>query len=266
MTSSNVFNKSSVYEDWHTPDDSLSSRWDGFTSDSCECDFLERDFDAPCVQKLTWNRFEEYVEGAPKLREKSLHTSTTNPRLIDERKSHHSRKRKRASRNCSSLKKEKKNRMCNSKNVVDVTMREFLVGMEEELSSHASEPSSSSWFFCQSRPEVQLGDYVYHIVETLRISKPVLIHALIYVDRLVKETQFRLCLLSVHRVILTSIMIASKFMDDIVHSNKTFASIGLVDVEELNKAEKELLFGIKFDLYVSQSLFKNYCEALAVEI
>ena len=56
--------------------------------------------------------------------------------------------------------------------------------------------------------------------------------------------------LNVHRILLSSVMVAAKFLDDFYYSNEFWAKIGGVPNSELNTLELEFLFMTNFDLHV----------------
>lgn len=64
------------------------------------------------------------------------------------------------------------------------------------------------------------------------------------------------------RLIITSILIAAKFIDDIRLSNRDFAKIGAIKNEELNELEIEMLNTIGFAIHVGREEFDSYAEAI----
>jgi len=69
---------------------------------------------------------------------------------------------------------------------------------------------------------------------------------------------FALTSLNVHRVIITSVMLAAKFFDDQYFNNAYYAKVGGVPVGEMNILEVELLFRLNFSLHVTTDVFKKY--------
>ena len=59
-------------------------------------------------------------------------------------------------------------------------------------------------------------------------------------------------------MILISLVIASKFLEDYYFSNKDYAFVGGVDLKELNLIEIEFLLLIDYKLFVSNEVFFNY--------
>lgn len=76
-------------------------------------------------------------------------------------------------------------------------------------------------------------------------------------NRIVKqETLINVDSLTVHRLLLASLIVAAKFLDDTVASNRTWAYAGGLSVKELNSLEIRFLELISFDLYVELSDFE----------
>ena len=76
------------------------------------------------------------------------------------------------------------------------------------------------------------GDYNY-----ASCSTECFILVLIYVDRLIQKHNFVLTELNVHRVVITSILLAAKFFDDAYYNNAYYAKVGGVFVSETNQIQ-----------------------------
>eukprot|EP00958_Prasinococcus_capsulatus_P026445 scaffold4806_cov363-Prasinococcus_capsulatus_cf.AAC.4 len=57
--------------------------------------------------------------------------------------------------------------------------------------------------------------------------------------------------LSCHRLVITSILVATKWLDDAYYNNAYYGQIGGVTTKELNRMELEFLLRINFDLNVT---------------
>lgn len=117
---------------------------------------------------------------------------------------------------------------------------------------HASSPSS-----------VTVSRYLTHVAKYAECSNEVLLLATIYVDRaILRNADFNVTSLTVHRVILASIVIAAKFLDDRYFSNKHYAKVGGLPTEELNALEVEMLYMLGFELFVEDGHLEKYLVAL----
>jgi len=107
-------------------------------------------------------------------------------------------------------------------------------------------------------PPISIIDYMNRIVKYAFCSPECYIFALIYIDRLISNTGGRITLHNVHRLLITSIMLAAKGRDDKYYSNAYYSTLGGVTNTELNKLEVAFLSLINFDLYVSNEVFTRY--------
>lgn len=67
---------------------------------------------------------------------------------------------------------------------------------------------------------------------------------------------------TVHRILLTTLMLAAKFLDDYVASNRVWAFAGGVSVKQLNSMERRFLELISFDLYAEVPELENTKEKM----
>jgi hypothetical protein len=85
---------------------------------------------------------------------------------------------------------------------------------------------------------------------------------LIYLDRLVSLDEIVVDFRTIHRLLITGIMLATKFMDDTHHDNRHFAAVGGIHVQDLNKMEIEMIVALDFNLYVSPAQFNTYVDMI----
>jgi len=113
-------------------------------------------------------------------------------------------------------------------------------------------------------PPIKLTCYLKRIATFTRCSEESLILSLIYIDRLITnpERKFLVTALNVHRLILSSVLVAVKFYDDWYYDNVFFSKVGGVSSKELNILETEFLFLINFDLSVDSEMFLRYNKRL----
>lgn len=95
-------------------------------------------------------------------------------------------------------------------------------------------------------------------------SNECFILALIYIDRLIQQSNFLLTELNVHRVVITAVLLAAKFFDDAYYNNAYYAKVGGVLVSEMNGLEVDFLFRINFSLHVTPDVFDKYRAELHV--
>ncbi|GAU23356.1 hypothetical protein TSUD_334030 [Trifolium subterraneum] len=114
-------------------------------------------------------------------------------------------------------------------------------------------------------PTLSVRKYIDRICKYSACSPSCFVVAHIYMDRFLHHTEIKLTSLNVHRLLITSIMLAAKFMDDAFFNNAYYAKVGGVSTSELNRLEMSFLFGIDFRLQVSVDTFGSYCLQLEKE-
>jgi hypothetical protein len=105
--------------------------------------------------------------------------------------------------------------------------------------------------------------YLKRIMKYGGCSDCCVVVGLLYLQRL-KQCVITLRLTSnnMQRLLLTSVMVASKFLDDEYHSNKHWALIGGLSLQELNTLELRMLFRMSFHLQVTRKEYDQYQQAL----
>ncbi|KAI4301257.1 hypothetical protein L6164_034551 [Bauhinia variegata] len=114
-------------------------------------------------------------------------------------------------------------------------------------------------------PTLSIPKYIDRIFKYSGCSPSCFVVAHIYVDRFLQQSEVKLTSLNVHRLLITSIMIAAKFMDDAFFNNAYYAKVGGISTTELNRLEMNFLFSIDFRLQVSIDIFGKYCSQLEKE-
>ncbi|CAH9087254.1 unnamed protein product [Cuscuta europaea] len=111
-------------------------------------------------------------------------------------------------------------------------------------------------------PSMSVGQYVDRIFRYSNCSPACFVVAYIYLDRFVSRTGALLTSLNVHRLLITSIVLAAKFLDDGCYNNGYYAKVGGISNSELNKLEMKFLTALQFRLHVSVDTFISYCALL----
>uniref|UniRef100_A0A0E0K318 Cyclin n=1 Tax=Oryza punctata TaxID=4537 RepID=A0A0E0K318_ORYPU len=130
----------------------------------------------------------------------------------------------------------------------------------------AAAPASP--FRAMTKPGISVRAYAARIARFAGCSPACYVVAYIYLDRLLRRS--RRCLAvdsySVHRLLITAVLSAVKFMDDIRYNNAYFAKVGGISLAEMNYLEVDFLFGVGFDLNVTPETFADYCAVLQSEM
>lgn len=94
----------------------------------------------------------------------------------------------------------------------------------------AVDPSHVTKFHALRAPAISIEDYLQRISKYSGCSEECFILSLIYVDRLINQNQNLIVnSLCVHRLIITSIMLAAKFFDDQYFNNAYYGKVGGVN-------------------------------------
>uniref|UniRef100_A0A5B6YWX3 Cyclin n=1 Tax=Davidia involucrata TaxID=16924 RepID=A0A5B6YWX3_DAVIN len=114
-------------------------------------------------------------------------------------------------------------------------------------------------------PSLGIRQYIDRIFKYSCCSPSCFIVAQIYVDRFIQRTNVHLTPLNVHRLLITSVMVAAKFIDDAFFNNAYYAKVGGISTAELNRLEMKFLFSLDFRLNVTVQTFRKYCSQLEKE-
>ncbi|CAI5478810.1 unnamed protein product [Closterium sp. Yama58-4] len=112
-------------------------------------------------------------------------------------------------------------------------------------------------------PGISIDKYFDRIFKYARCSPSCYVMAYIFIDRIMQRKDAMLITtLNVHRLLITSILVAVKFMDDAYYNNAYYAKVGGISIEEMNRLELEFLFRLNFQLNVTETEFSSYCNVL----
>jgi len=120
-------------------------------------------------------------------------------------------------------------------------------------------PEAMTRFHALKPPSITVQNYLNRVVKYVACSTECFIMALIYIDRIIqRNTYFIITSLNVHRLLITSVMLAMKFFEDSYYTNAYYAKVGGVTCPEMNALELDFLFLVDFSLNVSPDLFNRY--------
>ncbi|KAA8494953.1 Cyclin-P3-1 [Porphyridium purpureum] len=125
---------------------------------------------------------------------------------------------------------------------------------------------------------ISILDYVSRVVQFMSCSPSCFVLSLIYLNRIqlrVFGPDAERCGITgtellndrnVHRLLITAIVIAAKFSDDIYYQNSFYAKVGGISVGELNALEREMLSLLNFRLYVDLDEYEAFEASLLAGI
>ncbi|PIA30762.1 hypothetical protein AQUCO_05400100v1 [Aquilegia coerulea] len=114
-------------------------------------------------------------------------------------------------------------------------------------------------------PGLSIRQYIERIFKYSSCSPSCFVVAHIYMDRFLQRGNVHLTSLNVHRILITSVMVAAKFLDDAFFNNAYYAKVGGVTTAEMNRLEIKFLFSLDFRLQVTVDAFRRHCLHLEKE-
>ncbi|GJX87269.1 cyclin-U4-1-like protein [Tanacetum coccineum] len=128
-------------------------------------------------------------------------------------------------------------------------------------------PQKVSAFHGLTRPSISIQCYLERIFKYANCSPSCYVVAYVYLDRFIQQQSALLInSFNVHRLLITSVMVAAKFMDDLYYNNAYYAKVGGISTTEMNFLEVDFLFGLGFQLNVNPTTFHTYCSYLQKEM
>ncbi|XP_048553452.1 cyclin-P4-1-like [Triticum urartu] len=138
---------------------------------------------------------------------------------------------------------------------------------KETTTTTTTKKTAVSAFQGLTKPAISVGGYLERIFRFAGCSPSCYVVAYIYLDRFLRRRPaLAVDSFNVHRLLITSVLTAVKFVDDICYNNAYFARVGGISLMEMNYLEVDFLFGIAFDLNVTPAVFASYCAVLQTEM
>lgn len=136
-----------------------------------------------------------------------------------------------------------------------------------EKSKGGSRRKDEVTFFHGSKAPVGMSvkQYLDRIFRYSRCSYSCFVVGLVYIERYLQNTGACLTYLNIHRLLVTSMLLAAKFLDNTSHDNAYYAKIGGIGTAEMNRLEMKFLFSLEFRLHVTREIFNKYCSKIAQE-
>ncbi|KDP22483.1 hypothetical protein JCGZ_26314 [Jatropha curcas] len=128
-------------------------------------------------------------------------------------------------------------------------------------------PQRISVFHGLTRPNISIQTYLERIFKYANCSPSCFVVAYVYLDRFAqRQPSLPINSFNVHRLLITSVLVSAKFMDDIYYNNAYYAKVGGISTAEMNVLEVDFLFGLGFQLNVAPTTFHTYCSYLQREM
>ncbi|ORX46575.1 cyclin-domain-containing protein [Hesseltinella vesiculosa] len=113
-------------------------------------------------------------------------------------------------------------------------------------------------FHSRAKPSISILAYLTRILKFAPFNNEALLSLLVYFDRIAAKRQYAINSLNAHRLLITSVVVASKFTSDVYYPNSRYAKVGGLPLLELNQLELEFLFLCDFQLHISVEDLQEY--------
>lgn len=135
---------------------------------------------------------------------------------------------------------------------LDGTMRSNATVTLKDSPNFPIHSQPESVFFSVSKPDICTEEYVRRLVTYTQCSPSAFITMLIYLDRIAQRSEcLRITPFNLHRLLVTALMLASKFLDDQCFSTLHYAKVGCIPTaREMNRLEAQFLRFVDFRLSV----------------
>ncbi|KAI7886090.1 cyclin-domain-containing protein [Lichtheimia hyalospora FSU 10163] len=123
-------------------------------------------------------------------------------------------------------------------------------------------------FHARTLPNIDIFSYLSRILKYCPCSNECFLSLLVYFDRMSKNSlsrtgkPFTIDSYNIHRLLITGVMVSSKFFSDVYYTNTRYAKVGGLSVGELNNLELEFLALNDFSLSVPIHELQRYGDQL----
>ena len=106
-------------------------------------------------------------------------------------------------------------------------------------------------------PALSLEKYIIRIMKYTEAENNTLIAAYLYIIKLIKKENFVLSINNIYRLLLGSVVLAKKVLEDIKFENSYYCGIGGISLQELNMIEFSLFIRINFEVNIKKEDIDN---------
>ena len=94
-------------------------------------------------------------------------------------------------------------------------------------------------------------------------SPIVFVMALILIDQIQESHEdFYMTYRNAHRLMITAVVVATKYYDDFYFKNTFYAKLGGIQTQLLNEMEEQFLHMLNFNCFIPESTLNSYLERL----
>mmetsp|Transcript_10852 Transcript_10852/g.19627 ORF Transcript_10852/g.19627 Transcript_10852/m.19627 type:complete len:277 (-) Transcript_10852:1321-2151(-) len=123
-----------------------------------------------------------------------------------------------------------------------------------------------SMFHAYRPPSISTSNYLKRLHTYSFCSPTCLVSAFYLLERLAKkDKKYAITTLNVHRLLLVTLLISVKFLEDMSYDSLHFSNVGGIHVKELNRLELETLRELDFNVNISLEDFNRFEDSLLEE-
>ncbi|KAK9816746.1 hypothetical protein WJX72_004508 [[Myrmecia] bisecta] len=142
-----------------------------------------------------------------------------------------------------------------------------VVRNDQSVSTSGLQPECLTSFHGLRPPPISIEAYIQRIGKYAKCSPVCFAMAYTYMERLARtNSAYQLMSLNVHRMVVTSVLLAAKLTDDNYFNNAYYAKIGGISTAEINKLELELLKLLDYRLCVSEKQVQQVLRLLEAPV
>jgi hypothetical protein len=137
----------------------------------------------------------------------------------------------------------------------------------ETTSPDAPAVAGPTPFHALEAPSISPSDYLVRLTRYSFCSRSVFVAAFVYLDRVAALYPILAPTpLNVHRLLVTTVLLATKSFDDILYDNAHFAKVGGLDLAELNALELDMLHRLSFRMHITHEEFAKFEQKLVKSV
>lgn len=150
--------------------------------------------------------------------------------------------------------------------LIGTVIEQVVDNMEAGQDITTSSANYTSHFNSIRIPGISIMAYLSRIHFYADCSDSCYILAFIYIDRLLQNNPgLVLSYRNIHRLLLTAVLLAIKYSDDIYAENLAYAKIGGIPLDELNVLEVDMLKLLHYSLHVNSELYFQYANEVELQ-
>ncbi|GAM28488.1 hypothetical protein SAMD00019534_116640, partial [Acytostelium subglobosum LB1] len=147
---------------------------------------------------------------------------------------------------------------------IECLLKSLIICTNQFLAYADQYPNNFTQFLPENMklPMITIDMYIARILKYSPCSKECFITTLMYIDRLITKRGFVVNSYNIHRILITGILVAAKYLDDIFYNNHFYSQVGGVSVKEINSLELDLLKLLSFDVGTDFQTYIEYSSAM----